>query len=397
LLTILVVVEFNRPAPFSWNETYAANDEIPFGASVLYNHLDVLFPDQPIDRNNRPIYHTLPALTHEKNNLILVAKQLELPERDWNKILEFASEGNQVFIAAEKLDDHIQDTLGIKLKRDNFEFTVNFDSLTNQYAYVREDTLRLRFTHSSLNPETEYSYEIIDMEVYVEKYDSKNTEVLAVVSDTEKVHFIKIKVGEGCVFLHTMPIAFSNYYIAHPQNHAYAFTALSHLPVMPTVWDEYYKKQRLVGKSQSPLRFFMSHPSLKAFVLLTLVLLLLYLFLYGRRRQREIPELSPPRNATLDFIKTISGLYFNSDNHKNIADKKINYFFDYLRTEFQVRTNVLDKEFIQQLAQKPELEEKFVQGLINFIKFLREKDYVDDEELIKLNGMMNDFYNKNIR
>ena len=392
LFVILVFVESNRPTPFSWQETYSSNDQIPYGTYLVYENLDVLYPEQPVKKNLRPLYHTFPQHENQTNNLIMIASNFDFPDLEVKELIQFAEKGNHVFIASQYIGENLLDTLNLKVETRYIETAWEMDSIANTFDTYIEDTLRCNFTHPQFKADSDYTFDILHNYTAIDSMGD-NTTILGKISIDEKINFVRTKVGDGYIYIHTTPGAFTNYYVAHPKNHEYAFKALSHLPNQPVIWDEYYNKQRRVGKSASPLRFFMSEPALKAFAILAIILMLMYIFLYGRRRQRAIPVTAPPRNATLDFIRTISSLYFNSENHKNIADKKINYFFDYLRNEFQVRTNELDADFIQHLADKSEVPFKQVKGLINYIKFLKGKLQVDDEELIKLNEMITNFYN----
>lgn len=52
-----------------------------------------------------------------------------------------------------------------------------------------------------------------------------------------------------------------------------------------------------------------------------------------------------PKNTTLEFVKTVGNLFYRTQNHKNIAHKKITYFLNYLRTHYRLDTSHFNEEF----------------------------------------------------
>ncbi|MEJ7677787.1 MAG: hypothetical protein WKG06_07955 [Segetibacter sp.] len=62
--------------------------------------------------------------------------------------------------------------------------------------------------------------------------------------------------------------------------------------------------------------------------------LLLYVLFEMKRRQRIIPVITPLKNSTLDFVKTVASVYYNEKDNNGIADKKVNYFLEFVRSRF---------------------------------------------------------------
>src|SRR5579871_5141807 len=79
---------------------------------------------------------------------------------------------------------------------------------------------------------------------------------------------------------------------------------------------------------------------------IALITVIIFVFFEIKRRQRIIPVIEPLRNSTLDFVRTVGGVYFHQHNNKNIAEKKIQYFFEFIRSHFYLSTVYLDDEFI---------------------------------------------------
>jgi hypothetical protein len=111
-----------------------------------------------------------------------------------------------------------------------------------------------------------------------------------------------------------------------------------------------------------------------------------------KRRQRIIPVIRPLANTTVEFIHTIGNLYFQSGAHKNIAEKKINFFMDQLRSKYWVNTSHLDESFATTLSKKTGKSEEESRSLVRFLNLVRSKDVITAEELMELNKRIERFH-----
>src|SRR5204863_7598811 len=104
--------------------------------------------------------------------------------------------------------------------------------------------------------------------------------------------FIQMKIGTGTISIHSVPIAFSNYFLLHKNNVEYFQKAFSVIParVEKLTWNEYYlnKKINPSKKSGSLFGVLFRYPPFKWGLLLAAFILLLYLVMQMRRRQRHI-------------------------------------------------------------------------------------------------------------
>jgi hypothetical protein len=145
------------------------------------------------------------------------------------------------------------------------------------------------------------------------------------------------------------------------------------------------------GERESPLRFILSRTALAWAYGITIVSLLCYVLFEAKRRQRIIPVVSPPQNATLEFVDTIGRLYYQHGDHKNLAQKKITYFMESIRTRFYLKTGILDEEFVDRLSEKSNVEREQVKMLISLIRKISESDSVSEDMLIRLSDMIERF------
>jgi hypothetical protein len=114
----------------------------------------------------------------------------------------------------------------------------------------------------------------------------------------------------------------------------------------------------------------------------------------ARRKQRAIPIINPLENTTVAFTQTIASLYLKEEDHKNVADKKIAFFLEKVRTKYLLNTANLNKDFIQHLAAKSGNEIENTNYLINTIITLHKRSECSKEELLILHKMIENFFNK---
>jgi len=112
-----------------------------------------------------------------------------------------------------------------------------------------------------------------------------------------------------------------------------------------------------------------------------------FVFFEAKRKQRPIAILNPPNNDSLDFVKTVGNLYYESGNHKNIANKKIQYLLEHIRGHFYLNTtDINDPEFHRQLSRKSGKPSLNVEGLMTMIGIVSQKDQIHEDELRVLNN-----------
>ena len=84
-------------------------------------------------------------------------------------------------------------------------------------------------------------------------------------------------------------------------------------------------------------------------------------------------------------------------HHKNIADKKIIYFLEYIRTTFQVKTNLYDDTFINRITNLSGIEREKIHDLFYYFAEITVKESITQQELLKLNRMIETFHKENKR
>ncbi|MFT2008661.1 DUF4350 domain-containing protein [Pontibacter sp. 13R65] len=371
LFGALVLLEYFRPKPVDWTQSYATHDKIPFGTYALHTLLPDLFPEQPVQVVREPIFNHLQdsSLT---GNYIFINEYFDADSLDVNMLLDFVHRGNQVFIAAEWIDGLLADTLHLS--------TESHDSMV-------PDTTALMFT--GLSDEKAYSYPANHYAYYLTVPDSLPYEPLGR-NKAGKLNFLRMNFGAGAFYISSVPLAFTNYELLTLNEPNYAATALSHLPLQPVYWDEYQKLGR--QEEESVFRVLLAHEPLRWAYYIGLFTVALFVFFKSKRTQRVIPVLEPPRNTTLDFVQVMGNLYFNNGHHKNIAEKKITYFLEYLRTHYHLATNEWNEELRERVVAKAGVEAQLINQLFNLIESIWSSKAISEQILMELNNNLENFY-----
>lgn len=391
IITLIVVAALTfgikRTKTIDWEESFNERSNKPYGLSVLYTELPNLFESYKL----RTVYHQPSSYLYAnseygegdhdaKGNYIIIGKSDYLSNYSVNKLLDFVDKGNTLFISDYYYSQRLHDTLNIDV---DFEYNPKKDSISE-----------LSFQNKNLNAtkidKTEGDY-------YFSSFDSINYTVLGYAkTDKKRINFIKIPFGNGNILLHTEPKAFTNYHILKNDRYRYVEHVLSYLPDDDVYFDSYTKRQTPYGdaEQESNLSWFMEQLSFRWAWYTALIFLLLFMIFNAKRRQRVIKIIKPVQNTSVAFIKTISNLYIETQDYKNLTHKKITYFLEKIRTDFNIDTAILDDDFIKKLASKSGRKKDDVAQLINYIKWLQSKDELTEQSLIKLNKFIEAFYSK---
>lgn len=373
-ITAYMLVEYYRPKPIDWRPSYKSNDKIPFGTQALVELLPDVLPQADIKIVRLPIYNVLTEtnpLNH--SNYVFISQEFKADANDLKQLLAYVRRGNNVFIAAYELPDSLEKTLGFEAEVQPFNET--------------DSTLRQYFTNPQLRTGNGYNFPHDDGRNFLKINQSQRITVLGRNARKEPV-FIRVPYGKGQFFVHNLPLAFTNYYVLAPQTTNYAFKALAYLPDWPTLWDEYQKQGRFDENEQSIFRYIRSQPALNWAYYLVIFGLILYAIFAGKRTQRVIPLVEPPRNTSLDFVKTVGQMYFQQSDHDNLARQKIQYFLADIRDRYGLNTTVLDKSFAEALALKSGTSLAETTALVRLLHNAQKSISLSEFDLLTLNQAM---------
>jgi hypothetical protein len=383
LFILLIFVEYNQPKPIDWSHNFSIEKKSPFGSYGLFKLLKGYFKDSEVKVSNKTIFETEREFKQSTYNYILIGDEFYPSTKDIVALKEFLDEGNNVFIAASSFSDEMKDSFQFQTRMPFF-----YDHTDSIFKSFR-DTVVLNF----VSPYSDrYQYTMENIHIYA-LFDSTCCLDYSVLAETEKGFSVMMykPVGKGKLFLSTIPLAYTNYYFIQDSGRKFIEKSFNFLPSASVVlWDVYYHSR----KSESPLRFVLSNKALRYGLYLTLALVIVFVLFEGKRKQRIIPVIEPLPNNSLDFVKTVGNLYLSMGNHKNIADKKMVYFFDYIKNHYFLHST--DSQFKERLASKSGIVEHKVNKLLNYMDELRNRTVISSEELMELNNQIDDFL-KNCR
>jgi hypothetical protein len=378
LFVLVILVEMFSPKQPDWSMSFSRYSKEPYGNYLLFDFMKTLFPRKSITALHDPLYMSLREKHYKYYNYLLLNDKCIFDELDSRELLRFVSEGNNAFIAANIIsvpeNKKLADALGINQERYPEIFTA----------------MRVRFVNSRLNSR-EYNLKQEGGAYYFSKFDRKRTTILSVNERNDPV-YVRVKYGQGNFYLSSVPLAFTNFCIVSPEND-YPFTALSYLPVYNTIWDEFYKIGRL--EAQTPLRFILNREPLRWAYILGLITIALVIISGAKRKQRMMPVIPPIVNTTLDFITTVGSLYYQNKDHKNLAQKKINHFLEYIRSRLYMDTRDQNDAFFAKLASKTGLTFEELQKTFLYIENIQKKERVSERELTALSKDIDSVYRGN--
>lgn len=377
VLLLVVLMQTGSQAPVNWSPSFSAADKIPYGSYILREVVPELFSGRNVTDAKLPAYN---VLSEADTAVYMVINSSFDPDKlDIEKLLDFVHHGNTAFIAAARIDPTFADTLGLSLGYNYSPFG---------------DSTSLNFCSAAQRSARNYRYKRNTVDEYFTAFDTARTVVLGVNADSQAT-YVKVPYGHGSFYVSSVPYAFTNYNMVNPVNADYAFKALSYLPKNDVIWDEAYKDGRQMV--DSPLRYILEQDALRWGMYVLLATAVLFVVFMGRRRQRVIPVVKPLPNTTLEFVQTVGQLYFQHGDHANLAEKKISYFLEHVRTTYGVHMNGPAEDLYRTVAARSGVPEDRVREVFVAIDHVRAAERLSDSDLLKLSRVIEEFHAARLR
>ena len=382
---VVIAVQYFLPKPINWNRTYLSKDKTPFGCFAIYNLLEDVYAKNY--RINNQTFYNLNNLQKKSSSLLIVNDNINFNKNDLSALFSFLKEGNNVFISVNQFNGAIADTFHLRTNFDYYDYFISVDSLINK------DGTSIKLKASNYKKKS-FAYSRVAASCYFSNFDTTQFKVLANCSE-DKACLISTNIGKGKLYLMSMPDIFGNYFIVNSPNRQLAYTMLSLIKNDELIWDEYYKTYNVTNYSF--IKFILESDSLYAAYLLIIFILIFYMVFEGRRRQRAIPVIEPPKNSTLEFVNVVSHVYYNSQNHQSIAAEKIRFFYETVRKRFHVNTHQMDEAFIEEVTVLSGIDKKLIRQLFIYCEKLKEPVEINENELVELNRQIHNFNKNSLR
>lgn len=377
LLIAYMGMQYFKPKPIDWRPTYLKEDKIPYGTYILYQRLHDLFPNAKVEVQQKAVYNILKENAGATgSSYLIIAPEIDLDETDYEQLVKYMQRGNQVFIAASRIKGVLLDTLQT--------------SFSNNVYFRNGKKYAVNFSNPSLRRDIDYYFDKGVCEQYFAKIDTAKATVLST-RQGEEANFVRYGFGKGALYLLPNPELFSNYNLLREDGSEYASKALSYLPkTNRLIWDEYFTRPDT--DAESPLRVLFKYDQLRWAYYIALLSLIVFVLFEIKRRQRIIPIISPPKNTSVEFAETIGRVYYQQRNNKDIAEKKINYWLEYLRNKYRLRTIDINEEFKETLISRTGATVETIEAIFAELQYLKGGYLIGDQDLIRLNKAIEQFY-----
>lgn len=386
--------------PVDWNKDYQKLNSDPYSLQLTFSSLSMFYPKAEITQMNPS--ERLVNIGHKTRKdkqhalVVIICREFHFNEGEIDSLISLMQEGNQILMVANSFDENLLNRLQIE----QTPFKDNTDSVQQiLLPDFNEQPAVFRFK-SPDRKKAPLSREL-SSEDLLQQFNNLDTTgfYYSAIGYTENAEpdFIMFRSGKGRLLLHTSPMAFSNYFLVQGNNRDYLKYVFSYIddPVSNIYFIAVNTREAQDSENSSGLNLnvLWNNPTTKAALLLSLLLLVIYIIFETKRKQRIIPVLKPNENSSVAFTETIGRLYYNNKNHGNLAEKMIQHFLEFVRSNYHLNTNMLDAEFVRLLSAKSGIDIAKTDSLIYNIKMVHNNQPVDEAFLFALYTQIQEFYN----
>ena len=374
LTFLLMLIQFFLPKEFDWRKNYHLNSNEPYGCEILYESLVKSTSKQNILIGKDPISDQLSEI-NPYTHYFFITQKFNPGILEMNELKNRIHAGATVFIAAEHFGENLQELIVLK----------------TDYQYSKSQKIILKIPQKNIEIKHTLPY-VSTFEYPLDSVLENDCKILLSTAKGFPV-IIQVTIGSGNLFLCAEPDFFSNYFLMKGKYIKIGQHILTEMEIhsgSKLYWDEYYKPNDL--KQNTSLRVILKDPALSMAWYLGMAGLLLFVFFESKRIQRVIPVLEPIKNTTVEFVYTIGKLFFLNADHKNIAEKKILFFQDFLRSKYGIRNHSWNQEWIEQVSNKSNLSVSDITALANLLQEIQRQPKLTDNELLLLNQRLQWFY-----
>jgi hypothetical protein len=400
LAIIVTIVLLTGPAEkevLDERMTFSKDDKIPYGTWLAFNNLPGMFPEAIVRINvKEPGYWDSLSQYEDHQALVILSPRFYPDHYEFKKLLSFIENGNDVFVSTRVVSATVEEYLNAKIG--NFELVELM-----QNSKVKQKPVAVKLEQPVFKDSNEYSYPGVGSRGWFYNVDTVMSDILGR-DEKQRINFIHLKAGKGNLYMHLSPVAFTNYFLLQRKNLEYYESVFSLInPEVRTIaWDEYYLNKKNYYSSNDEdneeskgfLAELFKYRELKWALLLASAGLLLYVLLEMRRRQRYIPVINPPKNDSLDFVRTIGRLYYEKGDHANLSRKMTSYFLEHVRSRYKLSTNNLNDNFIKQLQFKSGVDEHEIRDIVAFIQYTDSGASLTQKQVGAFHKQLENFYSK---
>lgn len=369
-------------------ETYKRNDTRPFGGNVAFRLIEHAYPGLEPEESKWSFYRAYNQKLADSGSMYFcITPQFLVEEDDAQAVLNYVYRGNTFFLSSSNIDTVFLNRIYCEVERKSF-FSFAWP------GFFHRSSLSLIQSMSSADS---FQYYYAPFISYFSVINDNYCRIIGY-NEEHEPNCIVFFWGKGKMILHTEPRAFGNYFLLKDNNHRYLLDILQALDRNPRqlVWDTYYqgKRAKSAGGGFSSFSEIFRYPPLTWAFWLILGALALYVLFGGKRRQRIIKQRALNQNSSLAFTETIARLYLQKHDNKNIAEKMITYFNEFIRNHYFLTGQPGTEEFVKNLSRKSGVGLAETESLYRAVSQVSQQDEVSDFELLSLHEQIQQFYKK---
>ena len=257
-----------------WTETYQVERKIPYGMYLLLKQLRNSY-------NEVVLSDGIPEAEDFGDVYLYVNRYFQPDSISTQRLINYIKDGGQALIAAEYVGTELMDSL---LQVGKQELRFYFDIQMDTTVYVGEDIPIKYWEEGRIEPRGFVSFR-----------SSESLNVIDQNQDGSPV-FVKFALGQGEVWVHTIPLAFTNVQLLEERVFDYIEWVFQFLDSGNLIWDIKNKSGGLAGEGNKliektivgnqPLRFILRQKSLATAFYLGVITALLYLIVGWRIREK---------------------------------------------------------------------------------------------------------------
>lgn len=418
--TILFLISrLNQQKNYNWFPGYQSNSDEPYGCEIIHELLASYFSNHDLVDVNTDLSEKLDLSTQKHATYLFLGSFPYYTQQSFSAISDFVKRGNDAVIICESIPVKLVSLIGLTYADQTFTDSTDWqlypDSLDEFATYDEDITatssmltpyMTLNFTATGFRTSDgyPYTYQTVDkandfewvymIPDYVDQFN--NLERLGTMQSRHFTNFVRFKYGEGYFYIHTTPIAFTNYYVIEEDKMEYVNKVLSYLEPGPIFWDNYSQSYNPIKNNsrqeEGPLRFILANPALRAAWYTMLAGLVLFLLFRTKRLQKPIAILEPNENRSLEFVQTIGRMYFLRSDHKHIAHQKIKLFLHFVQDRYQLPAAHIDDEFKQKLQLKSEVSQSSINEIFKHANYINNTTEVTEQDIIQLHQLIDNFH-----
>jgi len=387
-----------------WTLTYDPEDKGPYGTYMLKELLDTTGLFGNFLQLEEELEETLEDDPDINDIYFFVGGTNHLTDSSTTYLMDFVEEGNTAVISSEYFPDELLDE--ICYDRDwVFKDPVGDSTQYFKFMHSNFKGKRYQFDYINNNRLAEKYWYYFDTTAFVLDMEDQ----LSVLGGTsnDELNFIKIKYGEGYLFLHSNPYVFTNVMMMRRDGFQYAENVLKHIPPGRVQWDKYNLRYHYTSsgnssnnngsgggeKRESQLQFIMNNPPLLWAFLVLLGGGILFALFKGKRMQKVIPATQSKENTSMQYINTLSSLYLQEKKHNKLVKLKEKTFLNFIAEHYFIQSgNKPDDKFFTKVAAKSHVPKEKIVDIFKSFDALERTHEVTDNALIELHQKIENFY-----